>query len=114
MRDLMSIAWAAKAAKADVARLGTDDKNRGLEAIACALEAHTAEILAANAADIEAGRANGLNEGLIDRQDLHLLKLLAIDGYTYPEAAKALDSTAEACRKRAKRAAQKLQKLLEK
>lgn len=53
-------------------------------------------------------------EGLIDRQDLHLLKLLAIDGYTYPEAAKALDSTAEACRKRAKRAAQKLQKLLEK
>ncbi len=70
MRDLMSIAWAAKAAKADVARLGTDDKNRGLEAIACALEAHTAEILAANAADIEAGRANGLNEGLIDRLTL--------------------------------------------
>lgn len=70
MRDLMTIAWAAKAAKADVARLGTDDKNRGLKAIACALEAHTAEILAANAVDIEAGRANGLNEGLIDRLTL--------------------------------------------
>lgn len=53
-------------------------------------------------------------EGLIDRQDLHLLKLLAIDGYTYPEAAKALDSTAEACRKRAKRAEHKLRELLEK
>lgn len=51
-------------------------------------------------------------EGLIDRQDLHLLKLLAVDGYTYPEAAKALDSTAEACRKRAKRAEQKLRELL--
>lgn len=53
-------------------------------------------------------------EGLIDQQDLHLLKLLAIDGYTYPEAAKALDSTAEACRKRARRAEQRLRKLLKK
>lgn len=53
-------------------------------------------------------------EGLIDRRDLHLLKLLAIDGYTYSEAAKVLDSTAEACRKRAKRAEQKLRELLEK
>lgn len=51
-------------------------------------------------------------EGLIDRQDLHLLKLLAVDGYTYSEAAKALDTTVEACRKRAKRAEQKLRKLL--
>ena len=51
-------------------------------------------------------------EGLIDRQDLHLLKLLAVDGYTYPEAAKAMDSTAEACRKRVKRAEQKLRMLL--
>lgn len=51
-------------------------------------------------------------EGLIDQQDLHLLKLLAVDGYTYPEAARELDSTAEACRKRAKRAEEKLRKLL--
>lgn len=51
-------------------------------------------------------------EGLIDQQDLHLLKLLAVDGYTYPEAARELDSTAEACRKRAKRAGQKLKELL--
>lgn len=53
-------------------------------------------------------------EGLVSRQDLHLLKLLVVDGYTYPEAAKALDSTAEACRKRAKRIEQKLRELLEK
>lgn len=51
-------------------------------------------------------------EGLIDQQDLHLLKLLAVDGYTYPEAARELDSTAEACRKRARRAEEKLRKLL--
>lgn len=51
--------------------------------------------------------------GLIDRRDLHLLKLLAVDGYTYPEAAAELGLTAEACRKRAKRAEEKLRKLLE-
>ena len=70
MRDLMTIARDAKAAKAAVARLGTDDKNRGLEAIAATLENNAAEILTANAIDIENGRANGLNEGLIDRLTL--------------------------------------------
>lgn len=53
-------------------------------------------------------------EGLINQQDLHLLKLLAVDDYTYPEAARELGSTAEACRKRAKRAGQKLKELLKK
>lgn len=67
MRDLITIAQGAKAAKASVARLDTDAKNRGLEAIAAALESHTQNILAANAVDIENGRAAGLNEGLIDR-----------------------------------------------
>lgn len=52
--------------------------------------------------------------GLIGRQDLHLLKLLAVDGCTYAEAAEELDTTAEACRKRAKRAGQKLRKRLKK
>lgn len=70
MRDLMTIARAAKNAKSAVARLGANDKNRGLEAIAAALEANTAEILAANAVDIQNGRANGLNDGLIDRLTL--------------------------------------------
>lgn len=50
--------------------------------------------------------------GLIDQQDLHLLRLLAVDGYTYTEAAKKLCITAEACRKRAKRAEQKLREFL--
>lgn len=51
--------------------------------------------------------------GLISRQDLHLIKLLAVDGCTYAEAAQALGTTAEACRKRASRARQVLRKLLE-
>ena len=78
MRDLMTIAQAAKKAKSAVARLGTSDKNRGLAAIAAALEANTAEILATNAVDIENGRANGLNDGLIDRLTLTEARIAGI------------------------------------
>ena len=70
MRDLITIAEAAKSAKAAVGRLSATRKNEGLLAIADALLAHTEEIIAANALDIEAGRANGLNDGLIDRLTL--------------------------------------------
>lgn len=41
--------------------------------------------------------------GLIKPDELRLLTLLS-SGYTYADAARELDSTAEACRKRAKRA----------
>ena len=78
MRELMTIAHAAKKAKSAVARLGTNDKNRGLYAIAAALESNTAEILSANAVDIENGRANGLNEGLIDRLTLTEARIAGI------------------------------------
>lgn len=78
MRELMTIAHAAKKAKSAVARLGTNDKNCGLYAIAAALESNTAEILSANAVDIENGRANGLNEGLIDRLTLTEARIAGI------------------------------------
>lgn len=67
MRQLMEIAEDARRVKHAVAKLGTNDKNRGLEAIANTLLAHTQEIVEANRIDIENGRANGLSEGLIDR-----------------------------------------------
>ena len=70
MRELMTIAEDARAAKAAVARLDTNAKNAGLHAIADALIEHTAEILAANQLDLNAGRANGLNDGLLDRLTL--------------------------------------------
>ena len=70
MRELMTIAVDARAAKAAVARLDTNAKNAGLHAIADALIEHTAEILAANQLDLDAGRANGLNDGLLDRLTL--------------------------------------------
>ena len=62
MRDLFSIAADAKRAKAAVGKLGSNDKNRGLCAIADALIALQDKILTANAQDISNGRENGLNE----------------------------------------------------
>ncbi len=59
-----------KAAQAAARRLSTvreDEKNRALEAIAQALLDREGEILAANAADLEAGRAAGLTPSLLDR-----------------------------------------------
>ncbi len=50
-----------------LAGLSAGAKNAALEAIAQALEAHEAEILAANAQDLAAGRENGLRESLLDR-----------------------------------------------
>lgn len=70
MTQIELLARQAREAKAAVAALSATDKNRGLCAIADALEAQTGEILAANAVDIENGRAGGLNEGLIDRLTL--------------------------------------------
>lgn len=67
MRDLMTIAEAARAAKSVVARLGVNEKNQGLHAIADTLTANTQAILAANQQDITAAKENGLNPGLIDR-----------------------------------------------
>ena len=78
MRDLITIAEAAKAAKAAVGRLSATRKNEGLAAIADALLAHTDEILAANAEDVAAGRANGLDEGLIDRLSLTPARIAGI------------------------------------
>ena len=70
MRDLMTIAEAARKTKSVVARLGANDKERGLHAIADTLIENTPAILAANQLDITAAQENGLNAGLIDRLTL--------------------------------------------
>ncbi|MDY3618611.1 glutamate-5-semialdehyde dehydrogenase [Agathobaculum sp.] len=67
MRELMQIAHDANQAKRETAKLGTNDKNRGLLAIADALERHADEIIAANREDLTNGRENGLGDGLLDR-----------------------------------------------
>lgn len=46
-------------------------KDKALEAIADALTAHTQEILAANVEDLDAARANGMSQSLLDRLALN-------------------------------------------
>ena len=57
---------AAKAAKNTVARLGTEQKNAALEAMAAALEAEQDIILGANALDLEAAKGH-ISEVMLDR-----------------------------------------------
>ncbi|MDX6573484.1 MAG: glutamate-5-semialdehyde dehydrogenase [Gaiellales bacterium] len=58
---------AAKEAALRLAVASTDAKNAALGEIADRIEARKAEILEANAADLDAGREAGLDEALIDR-----------------------------------------------
>ena len=57
----------AKKTQTFLARVSTDDKNRALLAIADALCENKNKIIFANEADLETGRAVGLNSGLLDR-----------------------------------------------
>jgi glutamate-5-semialdehyde dehydrogenase len=61
---------AAVEAARKLVTLSSDRKNRILTAMAIELENRQAAILAANAADLEAGRAAGLNAALLDRLQL--------------------------------------------
>lgn len=65
--ELVERAKAARAASRELAKLSTDVKNRALLAIAQALEQQPGEVLAAAAQDMEAGRAAGLSDALLDR-----------------------------------------------
>ena len=58
---------AAKRASRVLATLGSGVKDAALEAIAVALLDRTPEILEANGGDLEAGRASGLSQALLDR-----------------------------------------------
>lgn len=60
----------ARAASLTLATATADAKNRALNAIADALAASRDAVVDANRADLEAGRANGLSEALIDRLTL--------------------------------------------
>ncbi|MFM9726326.1 gamma-glutamyl-phosphate reductase, partial [Streptomyces scabiei] len=55
-----------------------ETRNRALTQAAAAIRAATAEILAANAQDVAAGRARGLTESLIDRLTLTPARIEAI------------------------------------
>ncbi|MCD8355149.1 MAG: glutamate-5-semialdehyde dehydrogenase [Clostridia bacterium] len=70
MNTVLDTCKRAAAAKHEIGTLGTKEKNAVLLTIADALQAHREEIKKANQLDIDAGRKNGLHEGLIDRLTL--------------------------------------------
>ncbi len=65
-----SLAVNARAAAAKMRAFSTESKNAALAAIADALEAMKPQIIAANAEDVAAGKANGLSAALVDRLTL--------------------------------------------
>lgn len=78
--EVLSKARAAKAVAPQFAQLPTPRKNEILNRAAEILIAHTEDILAANQLDIEAGRANGMSESLIDRLSLDAARIEGIAG----------------------------------
>lgn len=78
--EVLSQARAAKAVAPQFAQLPTPRKNEILNRAAENLIAHTEDILAANQRDIEAGRANGMSESLIDRLSLDAARIEGIAG----------------------------------
>ncbi|NQX33485.1 glutamate-5-semialdehyde dehydrogenase [Herbiconiux sp. VKM Ac-2851] len=71
---------AARTASLVLATATTDVKNRGLTAIAAALEAGADEILQANEVDLANGRENGLSTALQDRLRLTPERIVALAG----------------------------------
>src|SRR3954453_12518070 len=77
-RSVTDICAAARAAARRLAALDTASKDAALHAIADALEARAAEIVEANARDMEAGREAGLSDALLDRLMLDEGRIAAI------------------------------------
>ncbi|MCB1236833.1 MAG: aldehyde dehydrogenase family protein, partial [Verrucomicrobiae bacterium] len=65
--QILDMGARARAAAHALAKLGTEEKNRILLAMADALEARETGLLEANARDIAAAEENGLTAAMIDR-----------------------------------------------
>ncbi len=76
--SVAEICATARRASRVLAALDTNTKDAALEAIAAALIDRTAEILEANAVDLEAGRESGLTPALLDRLALDAGRLATI------------------------------------
>ncbi len=67
MTDLQIMGQKAVAAKYVLQKLSTDSKNKALLCAATQLRERQAELLTANARDIENGEKNGMHSGMLDR-----------------------------------------------
>ena len=65
--EVLELALAAKGASAELGQTTTEQRNAALFAMAAALRDHAAEIIGDNALDMEAARAKGTKESLLDR-----------------------------------------------
>ena len=74
-QDVIRIVHEAKQASVRIARASTDEKNAALREMASGLRAKRAEILAANAEDVQAAKTQGLSAALIDRLTLTQTRL---------------------------------------
>jgi glutamate-5-semialdehyde dehydrogenase len=77
-QDVREVAARARTAAAELATRNRADKDAALQAMAAAIEDATDAILAANARDVDAGRAAGLAEGLVDRLTLNPERVAAM------------------------------------
>ena len=77
-QDVRAVAARARAAAVELAPLSRADKDSALQAMADALDDASAAILAANSDDVDAGRAAGLAEGLLDRLALNAERVSAM------------------------------------
>jgi glutamate-5-semialdehyde dehydrogenase len=80
MKAVEEAAWAARNTAADLASVPDERLDAALRAIADALGRQAAPVLAANEADMTAGREAGLGTGLLDRLRLDEARLEAIAG----------------------------------
>ena len=76
--QVAELARAAGAASRSVGLLSRADKDAALLAMADALDAATADIIAANAEDLERGRSSGMTQGLLDRLSLDAPRVAAV------------------------------------
>lgn len=79
-QEVRAIAEAAKAAAAPLAQTSADVRNNALAAMAAALRANRVDVLAANAQDMDAARAAGTQESLLDRLMLDETRIEAMAG----------------------------------
>ena len=77
-QEVAALCASARAAAPQVAASGREVRDGALEAMAAGLESSLDEILEANAADLEAGRAAGLDDALLDRLALDPARVAAI------------------------------------
>lgn len=75
MSEVVHLAQRARAASMSLGITSTEQRNRALLIMSAALMGKQDEIIAANNADIEAARAKGTPEGLLDRLELNPARL---------------------------------------